>query len=61
MAESYIEGGALRTSDELKGVGHGDGVGNRRDTKDDFALRNWLDSAIIYWGGEDLAKNKFEG
>lgn len=40
MAESYIEGGALRTSDELKGVGHGDGVGNRRDTKDDFALRN---------------------
>lgn len=27
-----------------RGVG-----GNRRDVKDDFALRNWMDSAVIYW------------
>lgn len=35
--------------------------GNRRDMEDKFALRNWMDSAVIYWDGEDLAKNKSEG
>lgn len=48
---SYIEGEALRTSDELNRVG---GRGrNRRDMKEDFALKNWMDSAVIYWDAEE--------
>lgn len=53
MGGSYIEGEALGTSDEMDKVEGVGGGGNRRDVKGDFALRNWMDSAVIYWDGED--------
>lgn len=49
---SYIEGEALRTSDELNRVEGGRGR-NRRDKKEGFALKNWMDSAVIYWDAEE--------